>query len=78
LAKISHELRTPLNSIIGFTDMLNEQAYCELNEKQQRAVVNISKSGKHLLNLNSNILDISKVEAGKMNLIIKILNLQPN
>jgi signal transduction histidine kinase len=68
LAKISHELRTPLNSIIGFTDMLSEQAYGELNEKQQRVVGNISKSGKHLLNLINNILDISKVEAGKMEL----------
>jgi signal transduction histidine kinase len=71
LAKISHELRTPLNSIIGFTDMLSEQAYGELNEKQQRAVGNISKSGKHLLNLINNILDISKVEAGKMELNYK-------
>lgn len=71
LAKISHELRTPLNSIIGFTDMLNEQAYGELNAKQQRVIGNISKSGKLLLNLVNNILDISKVEAGKMELNYK-------
>ena len=71
LASMSHELRTPLNSIIGFSDMLHEQAYGELNEKQLRAVGNISKSGKHLLNLINNILDISKVEAGKMELNYK-------
>jgi signal transduction histidine kinase len=68
LAKISHELRTPLNSIIGFSDMLHEQAYGELNEKQLRVAGNISNSGKHLLNLINNLLDISKVESGKMEL----------
>jgi PAS domain S-box-containing protein len=68
LANISHELRTPLNSIIGFSDMLYEQMYGELNQKQLRSVGNISKSGKHLLNLINNILDISKIEAGKMEL----------
>ncbi len=71
LAKISHELRTPLNSIIGFSDMLHEQAYGEMNEKQLRVTGYISKSGKHLLNLINNILDISKVEAGKMELNYK-------
>jgi PAS domain S-box-containing protein len=68
LAKISHELRTPLNSIIGFSDMLCEQMYGELNQKQLRYAENISKSGKHLLKLINNILDISKIEAGKMEL----------
>ena len=71
LAKISHELRTPLNSIIGFSDMLHEQAYGEMNEKQLRVTGYISKSGKHLLKLINNILDISKVEAGKMELNYK-------
>ena len=71
LANMSHELRTPLNSIIGFSDMLFEQAYGELNEKQLRSVGNISKSGKHLLNLINSILDISKIEAGKMDLRYK-------
>jgi len=66
LANMSHELRTPLNSIIGFSDLLYEQAYGELNEKQLRSVENVSKSGKHLLNLINDILDISKVEAGKL------------
>jgi PAS domain S-box-containing protein len=71
LANMSHEFRTPLNSIIGFSDMLHEQAYGKLNEKQLRVAGNISKSGKHLLNLINNILDISKVEAGKMELNYK-------
>ncbi len=71
LAKMSHELRTPLNSIIGFSDMLYEREYGELNEKQIRPIGNISKSGKHLLNLINNILDISKIEAGKMELDYK-------
>ncbi len=71
LANMSHELRTPLNSVIGFSDMLHEQAYGELNEKQLRSVENISKSGKHLLNLINNILDISKIEFGKMELDYK-------
>jgi PAS domain S-box-containing protein len=68
LANMSHELRTPLNSIIGFSDMLYEQAYGELNRKQRRAVGNISNSGKHLLNLINGILDLSKIEANKMDL----------
>ncbi|MCC4771906.1 PAS domain S-box protein [Methanosarcina sp. DH2] len=68
LANMSHELRTPLNSIIGFSDMLYEQAYGELNKIQLRAVGNISNSGKHLLNLINGILDLSKIEANKMEL----------
>ena len=56
LANMSHELRTPLNSIIGFADLLYEQAYGELSEKQLKSVGNISRSGKHLLNLINDIL----------------------
>ncbi|WP_340820515.1 PAS domain-containing sensor histidine kinase [Methanolobus sp. WCC4] len=69
LTTMSHELRTPLNSIIGFSQMLGERRFGELNGKQERYVSNIATSGKHLLNLINNILDISKVEAGKMELI---------
>lgn len=68
LANVSHELRTPLNSIIGFSDILLEKVFGELNEKQFRYVSNISTSGKHLLVLINDILDLSKVEAGKMEL----------
>ncbi|MDQ1276442.1 MAG: hypothetical protein QG610_2020 [Euryarchaeota archaeon] len=68
LANMSHELRTPLNSIIGFSDMLHEQVYGEMNKRQLRAVANVSNSGKHLLNLINGILDLSKIEAKKMEL----------
>jgi len=71
LANISHELRTPLNSIIGFSDLLCEQIFGELNEKQLKYAGNISRSGRHLLNLINDILDLSKVEAGKMELDYK-------
>jgi|GEM_PF-1619564 len=68
LAKMSHELRTPLNSIIGFADLLTERLYGPLNERQAKYVANIRSSGKHLLQLINDILDLSKVEAGKMQL----------
>lgn len=68
LANMSHELRTPLNSIIGFSDILLEKVFGELNGKQLKYVTNISVSGKHLLGLINDILDLSKVEAGKMEL----------
>nr|WP_239451368.1 PAS domain-containing sensor histidine kinase [Methanosarcina horonobensis] len=71
LANMSHELRTPLNSIIGFSDMLYEQAYGKLTERQLRATENISRSGKHLLNLINDLLDLSKIEAGKLELDYK-------
>ncbi|QLC50008.1 PAS domain S-box protein [Methanolobus zinderi] len=68
LASMSHELRTPLNSVIGFSEILLAESYGNLNERQTRHVQNISTSGKHLLNLINDILDLSKVEAGKMEL----------
>ncbi|WP_340818384.1 PAS domain S-box protein [Methanolobus sp. WCC4] len=68
LATMSHELRTPLNSIIGFSDMLNDGIAGELNEKQAQYVSNVLTGGKHLLGLINDILDYSKVEAGKMEL----------
>ncbi len=68
LANMSHELRTPLNSIIGFSEILQDGLYGELNEKQREYVNDISSSGQHLLNLINDILDLSKVESGKMEL----------
>jgi PAS domain S-box-containing protein len=68
LATMSHELRTPLNSIIGFSDVLLDGMFGSLNEKQTTYINYISKGGKHLLDLINDILDLSKVEAGKMEL----------
>ena len=65
LANMSHELRTPLNSIIGFADLLLGEGVGPLGEKQSRYLTHIHNSGKHLLQLISDILDLSKVEAGK-------------
>ncbi len=66
LANMSHELRTPLNSIIGFSSLLEEGLHGPLTEKQRRYVGHIHTSGKHLLALINDILDLSKVEAGKI------------
>lgn len=68
IANMSHELRTPLNSIIGFSDFLLEGAFGELNDKQEKYLSNISNSGKHLLMIINDILDLSKIEAGEMEL----------
>ena len=68
LANMSHELRTPLNSILGFSEVLHDELYGSLNEKQKIYAENIYASGKHLLNLINDILDLSKVESGKMEL----------
>ena len=66
LANMSHELRTPLNAIIGFSEVLQEKLFGELNEKQAEYTDDILSSGRHLLSLINDILDLSKVEAGKM------------
>lgn len=71
LANMSHELRTPLNSIIGFSDMLLEISSHNLEEKQVGYLKNISNSGKHLLTIINDILDLSKVEAGLMQLFME-------
>jgi signal transduction histidine kinase len=68
LANMSHELRTPLNAIIGFSEVLLERMFGELNEKQDDYLKDIHSSGKHLLTLINDILDLSKVEAGRMEL----------
>jgi PAS domain S-box-containing protein len=68
LANMSHELRTPLNAVIGFSELLEQEIFGELNTKQRTYVKNVLVSGRHLLQLVNDILDISKVEAGRMDL----------
>src|SRR5437763_1603738 len=68
LANMSHELRTPLNAIIGFSEVLTEGMSGELNEDQADCVGDILTAGQHLLSLINDILDLSKVEAGQMEL----------
>ena len=68
LANMSHELRTPLNAIIGFSEVLGERMFGELNDKQAEYIQDILSSGRHLLALINDILDLSKVEAGRMEL----------
>jgi signal transduction histidine kinase len=75
LANMSHELRTPLNAIIGFSEVLNERMFGELNDKQAEYLKDIHASGTHLLSLINDILDLSKVEAGRMELELSDFNL---
>ncbi|MGB9067259.1 MAG: response regulator [Candidatus Acidiferrales bacterium] len=71
LSTMSHELRTPLNAVLGFSDLLGEDRYGPLNEKQRRYVNHISTGGKHLLRLINDILDLSRIEAGRLQLTIE-------
>jgi len=72
LANMSHELRTPLNAVIGFSELLEQQIFGALNDKQTAYVGNVLVSGRHLLQLVNDILDISKVEAGRMDLAYEL------
>ncbi|UCD56390.1 MAG: response regulator, partial [Candidatus Hydrogenedentota bacterium] len=75
LANMSHELRTPLNAIIGFSEILYDQSFGKLNEKQLKYAQNVVVSGKHLLQLINDILDLAKVESGKMDLHLETIPL---
>lgn len=75
LASMSHELRTPLNAVIGFSEILVDESFGPLNPKQNRYVNNILNSGRHLLGLINDILDLAKVEAGRMQLEISTFDI---
>lgn len=76
LANMSHELRTPLNAIIGFSEALNLKIFGELNEKQSEYIRDINSSGIHLLGMINDLLDLSKIESGKMQLNKEIFNVK--
>ena len=75
LASMSHELRTPLNAIIGFSQLMMDEVSGKINDEQKECLSDILDSGQHLLNLVSDILDLSKIEAGKIELKLRALNL---
>jgi signal transduction histidine kinase len=75
LASMSHELRTPLNAVIGFSEVLLERMFGDLNERQEEYLRDILNSGMHLLELLNEILDLSKVEAGRMELELSVFSL---
>jgi signal transduction histidine kinase/CheY-like chemotaxis protein len=77
LASMSHELRTPLNAVLGFSEVLLEQMFGEINERQEEYLRDIHGSGRHLLELLNEILDLSKVEAGRMELEYSSFELGP-
>ena len=74
VARMSHELRTPLNAIIGFSELLEDEIPGKLNETQLRYIGHILTSGRHLLTLINEILDLAKIEAGKMELEVSDVN----
>jgi signal transduction histidine kinase/DNA-binding response OmpR family regulator len=76
LSTMSHELRTPLNAVLGFSDLLADERYGSLNDRQRRYVSHIHTGGKHLLRLISDILDLSKIEAGRMELALENLTVE--
>jgi signal transduction histidine kinase/ActR/RegA family two-component response regulator len=77
LASMSHELRTPLNAVLGFSEVLLEQMFGSINERQEEYLRDIHSSGQHLLELLNEILDLSKVEAGRMDLEYSTFELAP-
>ena len=76
LSTMSHELRTPLNAVLGFSELLGNERYGTLNERQSRYATHIHNSGKHLLRLINDILDLSRIEAGRMELAIENVSIE--
>ncbi len=75
LSSMSHELRTPLNAILGFTQLLQEDSQAPLNEDQKESLAHIYSAGRHLLTLIDEVLDLSKIESGNINVNIETVNL---
>ncbi|MFC1837387.1 response regulator [Thermodesulfobacteriota bacterium] len=76
LANMSHELRTPMNSIIGYTDLLLDGVDGKINKEQKKSLLKVENNAKHLLQLINDILDMSKIESGKVELDLKKINIQ--
>jgi len=76
LANMSHELRTPMNSIIGYTELMLDRVDGDINEEQEKSLLKVENNSRHLLQLINDILDMSKIESGKMELDIKQTSIQ--
>jgi len=76
LSTMSHELRTPLNAVLGFSELLTDGRYGPLNERQRRYIQHIQEGGRHLLRLISDILDLSKIEAGRFELAVESVSVE--
>jgi PAS domain S-box-containing protein len=76
MASMSHELRTPLNAILGMSEVLKEEIYGPLNDKQLKSVEIMEESGRHLLALINDVLDVSKIEADKLELTLKTVSVE--
>jgi signal transduction histidine kinase len=77
LATMSHELRTPMNAVIGFVDLLSEESSGTLNDRQKRFLGHVRTAGKHLLRIVENILDYSRIEAGRLQLELNEFEARP-